>query len=70
MMATKPKKRPKPAPASEGERETIINMKGSAEYAGWLEDVHKKTHIPKVQIFRLAIAEWAEAHGHEAPPEI
>lgn len=61
--ATKPK-------AGELDRETVINMKGSPEYAAWLDDIHKKTHIPKVQIFRLAVADWAKAHGHPAPPEI
>jgi hypothetical protein len=59
----------KPAPVSE-ERETIINLKGSKRYAAWLDEVHRSTHIPKVQLFRLAIAEWAQGHGHPVPPEI
>ena len=59
-----------PPPASEPERETIVNMKGSPEYSDWLEGIHRKTHMPKVQVFRLAIAEWAERHGHPSPPEI
>jgi hypothetical protein len=70
---SRPRKQLKPASTSQPEgteRETVINMKGSAEYAAWLEDVHRKTHIPKVQIFCLAIAEWAERHGHPSPPEI
>jgi hypothetical protein len=69
----RPQKKAKPvSPAQpEGtERETVVNMKGSAEYVAWVDGVHRKTHIPKVQIFRLAIAEWAEKHGHPAPPEI
>jgi hypothetical protein len=45
-------------------------MKGSADYVDWLDGVHRKTHIPKVQIFRLAVAEWAERNGHPVPPEI
>jgi hypothetical protein len=45
-------------------------MKGSAEYAAWLDEVHRKTHIPKVQIFRIAVAEWASRNGHGVPPEI
>jgi hypothetical protein len=53
-----------------GERETVIHMKGSADYVRWLEEVHRKTHIPKVQIFRIAVAEWAERNGHREPPEI
>jgi hypothetical protein len=24
----------------------VIDMKGAAEYAAWLEDVHRKTHTP------------------------
>ena len=66
----KMKRNAAPPPASEPERETIVNMKGSPEYADWLEAVHRKTHIPKVQIVRLALAEWSENHGHPAPPEI
>jgi hypothetical protein len=69
--AARPKKARPAVPSSPDiERETIINMKGSTGYAAWLEDVHRKTHIPKVQIFRLAIAEWATRHDHPAPPEI
>jgi hypothetical protein len=60
-----------PAPAEDRcQRETVIHMKGSPEYVDWLESIHRKTHIPKVQIFRIAIAEWAERNGHGAPPEI
>ena len=53
-----------------GDRETVIHMKGSPQYVAWLEEVHRKTHIPKVQIFRLAVAEWAKRQGHSSPPEI
>jgi hypothetical protein len=67
------RKSPKRAPApseDRSERETVIHMKGSGDYVAWLDYLHRKTHIPKVQIFRLAIAEWAERNGHSAPPEI
>lgn len=67
---TKTSKRAAPPPAVELERETIVNMKGSPEYADWLEGVHRKTHIPKVQIVRLALGLWAETNGHTSPPEI
>jgi hypothetical protein len=60
-----------PAPVEDrGERETVIHMKGSPEYVDWLEEVHRKTHIPKVQIFRIAVAEWAARNGHREPPDI
>ncbi|MDG3008513.1 hypothetical protein [Paludisphaera mucosa] len=45
-------------------------MKGSPEYAAWLEGLHRKTHISKVQIVRLALQEWSAKNGHSAPPEI
>lgn len=71
LMARPKKAKPvTPPPPSETERETIVNMKGSPEYSAWLEDLHRKTHIPKVQIFRLAIADWAAKNGHSTPPEI
>jgi hypothetical protein len=58
------------AKAGEQDRETVIHMKGSPDYVAWLDDVHRKTHIPKVQIFRIAVAEWAKQNGHPEPPEI
>lgn len=61
---------PKPAREDTGERETVIHMKGSAEYVEWLEAINKKTHIPKVQVFRIAVREWAERNKHPLPPEI
>jgi hypothetical protein len=70
MARPKTKKTAAPPTASELERTTIINMKGSPEYAAWLEGVRRKTYISKVQIIRLALAEWAEKHGHSTPPEI
>ena len=73
MTMGRPKKSAKPtapAPHDRGERETVIHMKGSAEYVAWLDGVHRETHIPKVQIFRLAVAEWAVKRGIPAPPEI
>jgi hypothetical protein len=70
MARTKRAKPATPPPAQEPERETIVNMKGSPEYSAWLEDIHRKTHIPKVQIFRVAIADWAARNGHRPPPEI
>lgn len=59
-----------PLPVKEAARETIINMKGSPEYAAWLEDLHRKTHITKVQIVRLALQDWAAKCGYSSPPEI
>jgi hypothetical protein len=64
------KAKPAQKPVPDVERETVINMKGSKGYAAWLEDRHRETHIPKVQIVRVALAEWAERNGRPAPPEI
>lgn len=61
---------PEPPPEERGERETVVHMKGSPEYVDWLENAHKKTHIPKVQIFRLAVTDWAAKNGLPPPPEI
>ncbi len=47
----------------------VIHIRGTVEYADWLEELHRKTHIPKATLFRVAIAEWAERNGHPAPPE-
>ena len=56
---------PEPAPAA---RVTIINLKGTQLEADWLDDVNKKTHIPKAAIVRLALAEWARQNGHPPYP--
>jgi hypothetical protein len=74
MARPKPKPKPKPkgkaASPAGPENRTVINMKGTVAYIEWLEAVHRKTHIPKAQIVRLALADWAKANGHQAPPEI
>jgi hypothetical protein len=53
-------------PVPQSPRITIINLKGSQEQADWLEAVHRKTHLSKSVIVRLAISLWAEHNGH--PP--
>lgn len=57
-------------PSSPEDRPTIINLKGTNEYAQWLEALYRKTHLPKATIFRIAVAEWAERNGHPRPPEM
>jgi hypothetical protein len=69
MGRPKANKKPDPSEVRE-DRETVIHMKGSPEFVDWLDAVHKATHIPKVQIFRIAVAEWAKKNGHPAPPEM
>lgn len=49
---------------------SVINLKGSEEYQGWLSEVSSKTHIPATVIVRLGLALWAEKNGHKSPPEI
>jgi hypothetical protein len=69
MARPKAKRTGKPQPDPAEERPTIINLKGSPEYVEWLDGIHKKTHLQKSTIIRLALAEWAERHGHPSPPE-
>lgn len=66
---SRPKGRPKREKTTEATsppRLTIINLKGTPKQAEWLELVHRKTHIAKSVIMRLALAKWAELQGH--PP--
>jgi hypothetical protein len=67
-LMARPKGRPKTkeAPATQTARTTIINLKGSQDQADWLEAAHRKTHIAKSVIVRLALSLWAERNGH--PP--
>jgi hypothetical protein len=65
---TMAKKRGRPkgeTPASDV-RKTIVNLKGSKSQEAWMEALHRKTHIAKSVILRLALAEWASKNGH--PP--
>lgn len=57
-------------PQAADDRVAIIHLKGSPLYAEWLDALHRKTHIPKASLFRLALAEWAEKNGHSPPPEL
>lgn len=69
-MAARPRKGREKTPARPpDDRIGVIHLKGTVQYAQWLEDLHRRTHIPKAVLIRLALAEWAEHHGHPAPPE-
>ena len=62
--------KPRPVPEPSDDRVAIIHLKGSLEYAKWLDDVHRETHIPKATIIRLGVIAWAKQNGKPAPPEI
>lgn len=66
----RPKKGTPPPEKAADERVAIIHLKGTQEYAKWLEEVNKKSHIPKAALFRLAMAEWAGRNGYPPPPEL
>lgn len=69
----RPKGRPKgkkAVDASQAQRITIINLKGSREQAEWLEAIHRKTHIARSVIVRLALDFWAGKHGHPPFPSL
>lgn len=51
------------------ERITIINLKGTEDQAAWLEAIHRKTHIAKSVIMRLALDLWAQQNGHPPFPK-
>jgi len=68
-MAPRPKRGSAKPQKPSDERVAVIHLKGTAAYAEWLDALHRKTHIPKAALFRLAMAEWAVRSGHEPPPE-
>jgi hypothetical protein len=51
-------------------REAILYMKGSPEYFRFVDSVHNKTGLTKVQMFRIAFKVWCEMNDHGTPPEI
>jgi hypothetical protein len=50
-------------PPTQGERITIISLKGTSAQAEWLEDAHRKTHIAKSVLVRLALDLLAKDRG-------
>jgi hypothetical protein len=69
-VSARPRKGTRKIEKPPDERIAVIHLKGTVAYADWLDDLHRKTHIPKSSLFRLAIAEWAVRNGHPAPPEM
>jgi hypothetical protein len=52
------------------ERVAIIHLKGSVEYAEWLEGFHQTTHVGKATLVRLGLIEMAKRYKYPAPPEL
>lgn len=71
-VMARPKGRPKAAKTESvptpTPRITIINLKGTHGQADWLDAVHRKTHLSRSVIVRLALSAWAENNGHPAFP--
>lgn len=62
----RPKGRPKAkgtSPSGLGEQVAVITLKGSSAQVEWFKDVHRKTHIAKAVIVRLALDLWAKEWG-------
>jgi len=58
-----------PSPVeSDGGRVSVIHLQGPVEEKDWLTVLHKKTHLPKATIVRLALADWAKARGLPPSP--
>jgi hypothetical protein len=66
----RPKKGAKKPDRPSEDRVAIVHLKGSPEYAAWLDALHQRTHIGKATLVRLALSEWAERNGHPKPPEL
>lgn len=49
---------------------TIYYLKGTPEYAAWLDGFHRKTYIAKTTLVRLGLAELAAKYGYPEPPEM
>ncbi len=67
----RPKKGTKPKQiGADDHRIAVLYIKGSPEYAAFLDRLTEKTSISKVQLFRDAMRLYCETHGHEIPPAI
>jgi hypothetical protein len=65
----RPKKGEKKAERPPDERVAIIHLKGTAEYAEWLDGFFRKTHIAKATLVRLALKQLAKEYKYNPPPE-
>ena len=65
-MAKKKAVETDPAPAESPGRVSVIHLQGPVEERDWLTVLHRKTHLPKATIVRLALADWAKAR--DLPP--
>lgn len=57
----------KPATEPAG-RKSITTLKGSAEWAGWLERLADHDRNTIVGLIDRALAEYAQNHGFKEPP--
>jgi hypothetical protein len=62
------KKRTGSRPAASAARVSVIHLQGGEAERDWLTTLHKRTHLPKATIVRLALAVWAKQNGHPASP--
>ena len=68
--ATMAKKRPASVPApSPGPRRTVLTIKGTDEWRGWLERLGDHLRMPASTIVDIALVDFAKAKGfkEEAP---
>jgi len=49
-------------------RRTVLLLKGTDEYAQWVAELSQATRIPRATLFDVALADWAERNGYQAPP--
>lgn len=50
-------------------RETIMSLKGTAEWSVWLGELATKFRTTKVGIIDRALTEFAERNSFQEPPE-
>lgn len=71
LTMARPKKGQKKVERPADERVAIIHLKGTAEYAEWLDDLHRETLVSKAALIRLGLSMVAEKYGiKRRPPEM
>lgn len=68
LMPPKKPKKPTPGrPKTENPKRSLASLKGSEEYAEWLESLTDHSHLPTAILIEQALREWAENHGFTKP---
>lgn len=67
MARPKKSASPKGRPKVDDPKKSLISLKGSDKYAGWLDGLIAHVNLPPTMMMELALREYAKNHGYDVP---